>query len=202
MAYKIFISHVWRAQNLHYLGLIRLLADARYFNFHDLSIPKFRPLDGDYLAVRDDIFRALESADVVLVINTPVITNSDAVQDELKEAERLGLPIISVSPRGRDGVQRQSQCPAMQRVVYRARWTTKSLVEFIREAVRERKKQRPVVDLAHDDYETADVAASTTQLSEAEMAEVMDEDAPGQTVRVLSNNFASLLMRPDRAPIR
>ena len=43
MAYRIFISHVWRAQNTYYWGLIRLLAQAKRFSFVDLSVPKFRP---------------------------------------------------------------------------------------------------------------------------------------------------------------
>ena len=195
MAYKIFISHVWRAQNIYYLGLLRLLADAKRFDFHDLSVPKFRPLDGNYAAVRDDIFRALRSADVVLVINTPVITNSEPVQDELSEAERLGLPIVAVSPPKSHGV-RQSQCPAMQRVVHRARWTTKSIALGIRAAVKERSKSRPVIDLPHEAYETAAVAIGVAQLSEAAAASVKEDGDPAQTGPVLSQDFTSLLVRP------
>lgn len=199
MAYKIFISHVWRAQNLYYLGLIRLLADAKRFDFHDLSIPKFRPLEGGYDEVREDVLRALRTADVVLVINTPVITNSPPVQDELAEAERLGIPIIVVSPPKRDGAQRQSQCPAVQRALYRASWGAKSLVVQIRTAIRARSKVRPVVDLPQEDYETADEVAITTPLSDEQAASVQDEEEQGGAERTLSRDFASLLTRPSAA---
>ena len=92
MAYRVFVSHVWRAQHEYYWGLIRLLANAKRFRFVDLSIPKLRPLEGEYIDAKDEILSGLRSADVVLVINTPVLTRSAAVQDELAEAKRCGIP--------------------------------------------------------------------------------------------------------------
>jgi hypothetical protein len=103
VAYKIFVSHVWRVHDQYYWGLIRLLDQTKRFDFVDLSVPKLRPFEGDYATVREDIMRLVRAADVVLTINTPVITNSEAVQDELTEAERLHIPIVAVRPPKRSG---------------------------------------------------------------------------------------------------
>ncbi len=177
MAYRIFISHVWRVQNTYYWGLIRLLGAAKRFSFVDLSIPKFRPLDGSYLDVRDDIRRALRTADVVLTINTPVITNSDSVQDELTEAEKLGLPIIAISPPKRYGAMRESQFGAVQRA-RRAQWTTKDIVDAIREAARGRTRRQQTADLDQQAYEPADAVADVVELSQIEVASVLGDDEP------------------------
>src|SRR5947207_2917748 len=96
--FKVFVSHVWRKHHRYYLGLLRLLDDANRFRFEDLSIPKLRPFDGaDYPAVRAEIYSVLRKADVVLTINTPAITRSKAVRDELEEAEKNNIPIIAIS---------------------------------------------------------------------------------------------------------
>jgi hypothetical protein len=133
MAYRIFISHVWRAHHNHYWGLIRLLGRAKRFRFVDLSVPKLRPFEGDYEDVRDDIVQILKKADVVLVIDTPVVVNSPAVQDELKEAKNNGIPIIAIAPPARN--KRLSQLPLLQDAP-RARWRTKSIVETVRTVAR------------------------------------------------------------------
>jgi hypothetical protein len=65
------------------LGLRRLLAADKRFDFTDLSFPRFRRLEGSYSDARDLIRRDLSTAAVVLTIDTPVITNIASVQDEL-----------------------------------------------------------------------------------------------------------------------
>jgi hypothetical protein len=147
---------------------------------------------------------SLRAADVVLVINTPVITNSEPVQDELMEAERLGIPVIAISPPKRRGASRESQCEVIQRAGYRAQWTAKAIADAIRTAVRAKARVRPVpvVELPQNDYEAADAAADEAVLSHEQVAAVLgdDEDHAAPLKAVLSNDFRSLLVRaPERS---
>jgi hypothetical protein len=180
MAYRIFVSHVWRAHHDYYWGLIRLLDRAKRFTFVDLSIPKIRPFDGDYGTVRDEVLRVLSTADVVLTINTPVITNSPAVQDELREAERLGIPIIAVRVPKRHGRTRRSKLPVIDRA-HKAHWTTKSIVGTIGNAIREKRtaalqSSEPATDLG---YEAISAAATATPLSPDALIKLRGDDETG-----------------------
>jgi sugar phosphate isomerase/epimerase len=177
VAYRIFVSHVWRAQHEYYWGLIRLLAGAKRFKFVDLSVPKLRPFDGDYSLVRDEILGLLRTADVVLIINTPVITNSAPVQDELREAERLGIPIIAIAPPKRHGKTKTSQAAAIQRA-HTAHWTTKSIVDAIRRVVREKPAAAAATLAVDATYELVGSAATEVPLSQAEVTEVRGDDEP------------------------
>ena len=98
MAYRIFVSHVWKTQHNLYWDLMRLLGGAKRLRIIDLSVPKFRPFGEEYEQWKLDIYAALHSADVVLVINTSTLDKSDAVRDELREAEARGIPVIAINP--------------------------------------------------------------------------------------------------------
>jgi len=121
--FKVFVSHVWRRHHEYYWGLIRLLDDASRFSFVDLSVPKIRPFDGtDWSDVQDEILVLLRSADVVLTINTPAITRSKAVREELTEAEKCGIPIIAIAcPNAEAEVGRRClvQCSVQRRPIGR-----------------------------------------------------------------------------------
>jgi hypothetical protein len=165
VAYRIFVSHVWRAHHEYYWGLIRLLDQAKHFKFVDLSIPKLRPFEGDYAEAREDILRLLREADVVLTINTPVITNSLAVQDELTEAERLHIPIVAVRTPRRGGKTKTSNFPAIKRAVG-AQWTSKAIVAAIRKAVQKKPRSArsaPNAELAFESVGAA-ISAGPDQL--------------------------------------
>ena len=158
MAYRIFVSHVWRAHHEYYWGLIRLLDQAKRFKFEDLSVPKLRPFNGDYADVRGDILHILRDADVVVTINTPVVTNSLAVQDELTEAERLGIPIVAVRPPKRGNTTKTSHFPAVTRA-YKATWRSKSIVAAIRKAAK--KRVRAPVSASKSEFEPVSAAISS-----------------------------------------
>ena len=155
MARKIFVSHVWNGQHKYYWDLISLLDQARRFSFVDLSVPKLRPFDGDYKVVRNDILRVLRQADVVLVINTPIITNSEPVKDELREAEEHNIPIIAIKPAARHGKTKASRLDVIRRAD-KAHWTVNSIVGAIKKATKKRPGARrtmlePVPDAAYED---------------------------------------------------
>jgi hypothetical protein len=155
MGWKIFVSHVWNAQHKYYWDLIRLLDQASRFSFVDLSVPKLRPFDGDYDAVRNEILTVLRQADVILVINTPVITKSHPVKDELREAEEHGIPIIAIKPAAGHGITKSSRLDAIERA-HKANWTTKSIVGAIKKATkkksgRHRTVLEPAIGTAYED---------------------------------------------------
>jgi hypothetical protein len=159
VAYRIFVSHVWRAHHEYYWGLIRLLDQAKRFKFEDLSVPKLRRFDGSFSEVREDILRILGNADVVLTINTPVITNSLAVQDELTEAERRGIPIVAVLTPKRGGHAKSSNFPAVTRA-YGAKWTSRRIVRAIRKAVQEKAREAPSASVSQQEFESVKEAIS------------------------------------------
>ena len=187
--FKVFVSHVWRRHHEYYWGLIRLLDDASRFSFVDLSVPKIRPFDGtDWSDVQDEILVLLRSADVVLTINTPAITRSKAVREELTEAENCGIPIIAISLPKRRGRGRSSLFGPVQRAE-KADWSTRSIVAAIRKAGR--RSAMPVV--AIEGYESTTAVA--VPLVDAEIDKVRGDDEAPDTP-VLSRDFRSLLVRP------
>ncbi len=178
MAYQIFISHVWRRQNDYYQGLIRLLDQAQRFGFKDLSVPRIRYLDGEAEPVKEQILAVLRTADVVLVVNTPVVSRSSYVQEELNEAEKYGIPIIAINPPKRHGSMSGSQFPAILKA-RKALWTTKSIVEAIREETKTRRRIEAVSPKFATEvpYESVSDARSEEEpLSPAEFAEVRGDD--------------------------
>jgi hypothetical protein len=167
MAFKIFVSHVWRAQHDYYWGLLRLLDRARRFEFIDLSVPKLRPLDGTYDGARSDILKFLRTADAVLTINEWKLSKSQAVQDELAEAEKCGIPIIAVSPPSRRGKVRSADLDIIGRA-RKAHWTGKSIIDAIRDEVKKsRKKTKSAANPAYEPIGQIVIAApfSSDQLS-------------------------------------
>ena len=192
VAYRIFVSHVWRSHHEYYRGLVRLLDQAKHFKFVDLSVPKLRPFDAE---ARDDILRLLSGADVVVTINTPVIGKSPAVQDELTEAERLHIPIVAVRTPKRGGRRRTSSFPALKRA-YSAQWTSRSIVAAIREAVRNRPRSAassPSAEFAFEPINSA-LAAAPDRIS----VEVRGDDEVGKSPDVGSVGSLPSLARSFR----
>jgi hypothetical protein len=178
MAYNIFISHVWDAQNDFYHGLIRLLVNAQRFGFRDLSVPKIRYLDGEQEAVKERILSVLRTADVVLVVNTSAVSKSDFVKSELSEAEKCGIPIIAINTPKRLGPRNRSQHEAILRA-RKAQWTTKSIVETIKEAVKaNRRTDAASSRFAAEAYYAplAEVIAEEAPLTEDEILQLSEDD--------------------------
>jgi hypothetical protein len=186
--YRVFISHVWRIHSPNYDGLIRLLTKAKRFDYRELGVPQRRKIDGK--APMEQILEIVRTSDVVLVINTPVVGNSDNVLKELEEAVKYGIPIIAVTPKGK----RPSQHPFIERHAKRAAWIGNSIVAAIRDEVKKARRLKAAtvteeVTLTADNaYETVEEAAEEVHLSPAELEEVRGEDeimeAPHQPTQI------------------
>jgi hypothetical protein len=173
VAYRIFVSHVWKSQHELYWGLMKLLAGAKRFRVSDLSVPKIRPFDGEYQDARAEILAALLTADVVLVINTSAIDQSAAVKDELREASENRIPIIAISPPKRNGRKPQSSLPQVASAI-KAHWTTDSIVGAIREA-RNADKRRKRATARKEQYVPID-EIDVVDLDAEALAEVAADD--------------------------
>jgi hypothetical protein len=179
--YRVFISHVWDLHSNHFLGLIRLLNNARHFDFKDIGVPRWHQIDGE--APMQQVLATLRTSDVVIVINTPALANRPNVLAELKEAEQLDIPIIAVTPRGRNGSRHE--------IIERARkapWIGRSIAAAIKEAVDQSRILRltasEITPTEEDAFELIEEAALEAPLTPEEVEEVRGEDeAPYQPTR-------------------
>lgn len=173
--YRVFISHVWDLHSSHFLGLIRLLNNARHFDFRDIGVPRWHQIDGE--APMQQVLATLRTSDVVIAINTPALGNRPNVLRELEEAEKLDIPIIAVTPRGKKGSRHE--------IIERARkapWIGKSIAAAIKEEVDRSRPLRltaseitPTEEAAFESIEEAAVDAKES-LTPEELAEVRGED--------------------------
>jgi hypothetical protein len=161
----------------YYDGLVRLLNQTRYFGYRELGVPKRRKKDGD--APMEEILATLRTSDVVVVINTPVLANSPNVIAELEEAERCRIPIIAVTPKGRQ--------PGRHAVLDRARtaaWRGDSIVTAIREEVKKARRLKSATGVAEvvpteaEAFEPIEEAAieAKANLTADELDQVRGED--------------------------
>jgi hypothetical protein len=126
----------------------------------------------------EQILEIVRTSDVVVVINTPVVGNSDNVLSELEEAVKCGIPIIAVTPKGK----RPSQHPFIEQHARKAAWIGNSIVAAIRDEVRKARRLKAAtvteeVTLTADNaYETVEEAAEGVHLNPIELEEVRGED--------------------------
>jgi hypothetical protein len=178
--YRVFISHVWRTHRNYYDGLVSLLERARRFDHQEIGIPRRRKVNGE--EPMGQILEILRTADVLLVIDTPVLENSDNVQQELEEAVAHRIPIIAVTPKGRRG----GKHPIIEKHARRAAWMGNSIVAAIREEVAKSRPLRPTISrgevapAVEDAYETVEAAAPEARanltLTPEALEEVLGED--------------------------
>jgi hypothetical protein len=160
-----------------------LLDNARHFNFQDIGVPRWHQIDGE--APMQQVLATLRTSDVVIVINTPALANRPNVLAELEEAERLDIPIIAVTPRGKKGSRHE--------IIERARrvsWTGKSIAAAIKEEVDRspilRFTASELISTEEDAFEPIEEAALDATLTPEELEEVRGEDeAPFQPPRPL-----------------
>lgn len=97
-SYKVFISHS-HAQDQYYEGVRSFLKERLGRKFLNRSIDFSRRVEGDWQRVAK---AKIDDCDVVVVINKPSATHSDAITNELKYAKKRRKPILAVVPRQGD----------------------------------------------------------------------------------------------------
>jgi len=99
--YDLFISHSWK-HNSDYDGLIELLDDKNHFSYRNYSVTKKEKVEGkSNRALKRRIKnKQIKPASVVIVIAGMYSTYSDWIGKEVRIAEELDKPIISVKPWG------------------------------------------------------------------------------------------------------
>lgn len=96
--YKVFISHS-HGQDQYYEGVRSFLRERLRGKFRDKSIGLTRRVEGDWQRVAK---AKIDDCDVVVVINKPSATHSEAITKELKYAKKRRKPILAVVPREGD----------------------------------------------------------------------------------------------------
>jgi hypothetical protein len=99
--YDLFISHSWK-HNSDYDGLIELLDDKNHFSYRNYSVTKKEKVEGksDRALKRHIKNKQIKPASVVIVIAGMYSTYSDWIGKEVRIAEELDKPILSVKPWG------------------------------------------------------------------------------------------------------
>ena len=99
--YDLFISHSWK-HNSDYDGLIELLDDKNHLSYRNYSVTKKEKVEGkSNRALKRHIKnKQIKPASVVIVIAGMYSTYSDWIGKEVRIAEELDKPIISVKPWG------------------------------------------------------------------------------------------------------
>ena len=99
--YDLFISHSWK-HNSDYDGLIELLDDKNHFSYRYYSVTKKEKVEGksDRALKRHIKNKQIKPASVVIVIAGMYSTYSDWIGKEVRIAEELDKPILSVKPWG------------------------------------------------------------------------------------------------------
>lgn len=130
--YNLFISHSW-AYSDAYQGLVNLLHQRPYFDFHNHSVPKNDPIhtngiDGElYLAIKNKVVYC----HTVIILAGLYSSYSKWIDKEIRIAEELNKPIIAVEPWGSERTSRVVKEHA-HRIV---KWNTESIVSAIRDLV-------------------------------------------------------------------
>lgn len=103
--FNLFLSHSWRYQK-HYESLVKRLTDRQYFDFKNYSVPEENPITG----ARTDaqltaaIENKIRASSVVIIMAGVYSTYSKWINKEIEIAQRLGKPIIAITPFGADRI--------------------------------------------------------------------------------------------------
>ena len=126
--YKIFVSHSW-ANSADLINLRQLLNSRGYFNVEFKEVDRFVPINSfnaDYIKRR--LKMKIEESDIVIGLAGIYASHSDWMTWELDTAQRCGIPIIGVIPRG--NIRSSTMVTSRSRVD--VRWSTESIVSAIR----------------------------------------------------------------------
>ncbi len=125
--YRIFISHAWD-YNDEYYKIENMLKEYPNFEFRNYSVPKHDAFDtGETLTKK--LLDQMNPVQVVIILSGMYAAHSDWIQYEIKEANRLGKPIIGVKLWGQERVPQSIQDAA--KVIHG--WNVGPIVASIRE---------------------------------------------------------------------
>ncbi|ELZ91153.1 hypothetical protein C441_12500 [Haloferax sulfurifontis ATCC BAA-897] len=127
--YDIFISHSWEYDS-DYEGLVSLLEDKNHFSFRNYSVTQEEKVEGksDAALKRHIKNKQIKPVSVVIVIAGMYSTYSDWIGKEVRIAEDLGKPILSVKPWGAERTSYiESKADA------KVNWNKSSIVREIRD---------------------------------------------------------------------
>lgn len=136
--YRLFISHAWHHKGDDYDRLIRLLHEAKLFNWQNYSVPEIDPISAkNNSQLRADLKNQIRPAQAVLIISGMYANYREWIQYEMDVSKDFGKPIIGIQPWGAKRVPTEVRSAATTMV----KWNTKSIVSAIRKhAIRKRSK--------------------------------------------------------------
>ena len=129
--YDLFISHAWKYNNEYY-RLEELLKEYNYFNLRNYSVPEHDPLD--FNSVRELVQKLdeqIRESSIVLVIGGMYCNYRKWIRKEIEIAKKYNKPILLIEPYGSNRIPNDVEINANKIV----KWSTKSIVEAIRELV-------------------------------------------------------------------
>lgn len=123
--YNVFISHAWQYSD-DYNRVVDFLNGAANFAWHNLSVPRHDPVSNEELeyALRGQ----MRPADVFLIVAGMYAAHSDWIGFEIDFAQRIGRPIIGITPWGGERIPVKVQDAAVEMVG----WSTVGIVGAIR----------------------------------------------------------------------
>lgn len=136
--YRLFISHAWHHKSGDYDRLIRLLNEAKLFNWRNYSVPEINPISAKNDAqLRAALKNQIRPAQAVLIISGMYANYRKWIQYEMDVSKNYGKPIIGIEPWRSKRVPTEVQSAATTMV----KWNTKSIVKAVRNhAIRKRSK--------------------------------------------------------------
>jgi MTH538 TIR-like domain (DUF1863) len=123
--YKVFISHAWD-YNEEYYRLEKMLRDAAYFEWENLSVPEHSRIKNEELEYA--LNGQMRPANVFLILAGMYVAHSQWIQYEINFARRIGRPIIGIRPWGSVAMPVAVQNAAAEIVG----WNTDSIISAIR----------------------------------------------------------------------
>ncbi len=125
----VFISHAWKYDD-HYNKIVEWLNSASNFSWSNCSVPSTNALpDKTSTGLSRGMTRQINPAQVVLILGGMYAAQSDWIEYEILEAQRLEKTIIGITPWDQERiptiVQNASICPMVG-------WNSASVIQAVR----------------------------------------------------------------------
>ena len=128
-SYKLFVSHAWE-YNDEYYRLVKMLNEAAYFTWRNLSVPQHDPiLARDIDKLKAALRNQMRPANAFLILAGMYVAHSDWIEFEIDFSRRIGRPVIGIRPWGNERVPVAVQNAAAELVG----WNTDSIVRAVRQ---------------------------------------------------------------------
>lgn len=125
--FLIYATHAW-SEDDDYLRFYDYLGDIENFYYVNQSRPGAQPDGGDPLAVREELQKQIESAEIVVVLATQHSHAPELIELQVATAKRLGKPVLVVEPFGPEEVPEALRAQA-DKVI---EWYARKLVDAIK----------------------------------------------------------------------